>query len=154
MPAGEGWWLHPTGRSVAIFEHLNAVTTNPRAFGLTQDNMVKRPREPEEDYRRRVLTEVLRKGWIRVRSYQGFTVFEYWKLSRRVADAVCEFISDTLGGGIGSQYQMNEVSTDRSFYVGGRCFDDMDAQLGGAVTDKHARKAQLYMLGCNCGQGS
>jgi len=144
MPIGEGFWLHRSGQVIPIYEHLGAVISDPKTFGLTRAQVVTEPGESEVEQRTRVLGAVLRKGWIRVRYHAGYTVFEAWQIKRRIADTICEFIADTLGGGVGARYQVNEVATNKGFVVtGNKCFDDMDAHLAGAQLLERAREAGL-----------
>jgi hypothetical protein len=157
MPMGEGWWLNVrSGKTVEVFEHLNAIMTNPRQFGLTSADLAQKPQEPAETHRERILTLVMQKGWIRVRSYRGYNVFEYWKLSRRVADAVFEFMGDTLDAGPLTSLQMNEVASGRSFQAPMQTFyEEVDQNLGG-VGRKRLRQGSgqyLYLAGLSIGQG-
>lgn len=110
MPIGAGWWLNPEdGRALEIFEHLDAVLSEPRTFGLRPTPALHRG-ESADDFRTRVLTEVMQNGWIRVRSYQGSTVFEFWHLDEDVADAVWQFIGDVLGATMG-ELRLSEVES-------------------------------------------
>ena len=63
----EGWWVSPAGVATQIFEHLFEVMTDPYSFGFSPEEWrlwetygVRRNRE-------RVLGNVMRKGWMRVR---------------------------------------------------------------------------------------
>lgn len=153
MPVGEGWWLHPRREPRAVYEHLSAVQDDPRVYGMSAAAVEPRLRETAEDHRHRVLTSVLQNGWIRVRSHQGYTVFEYWRLTRRGADAIWDFIADVLGGGLAAEYQMNELATGRSFRVRAAQFhDDVEPYLEG-VDDEDDGGERLYLIGRAMGQG-
>ena len=144
MPIGEGFWLHKSGKVLPIYEHLMAVVSDPKTFGLTKAQVQAEDGEDEVEQRTRVLSAVLRKGWIRVRHHSGHTVFEAWEVKRRIADAICGFIADYLGTNVGSHYQINEVSTVKGFVVtGASCYSDMDANLAGAQLMERAREAGL-----------
>jgi hypothetical protein len=143
MPIGEGWWIHPNGKVVPIHEHLSAVQSDPRAFGLTAREAAPLEEESELDQRARILGAVLRKGWIRVRASHGHAVFELWKGSRRSYDTICDFIGEYLGTGPGTHYQINEVSTRRPLSLpGDDCYTAAEALTGAALL-RMARRAGL-----------
>lgn len=155
MPSGEGWWLHPRREPRAVFEHLSAVLADPRAYGLSLGEVASAPGEATEDHRRRVLTAVLQKGWIRVRSHRSYTVIEYWKLNRRVADAIWNFHNEVLGGGAMAEYQLHEIASGRTFSVkAAQFFDDIESHLGRSSKQKNANGGErLYLIGLAMGQG-
>lgn len=144
MPIGEGFWLYKNGKVLPTYEHLMAVVSAPKTFGLTKAQVQAEDGEDEVGQRTRVLSAVLRKGWIRVRHHSGYTVFEAWKVRRQIAEAICGFIADYLSTNVGSHYQINEVSTDKGFTVtGASCYSDMDVNLAGAQLMERAREAGL-----------
>lgn len=160
MPLGEGWWLNQKGKHIEVMEHLYAVQERPKTFGLTRKNVAQEIGESADDARVRILTRVMKNGWIRVRSYKGTTVFEYWNLSRRVADAIWEFIVNVLGGGAASTYRMSEVKSQRVFEVSsGQFYEDVDNYLSGLESSSKDYRLPLdggntlYLIGRSAGQG-
>lgn len=156
MPMGEGFWIHQrSGRWNPVYEHLSAILDDPTEYGLSDIQVRTKRGESAEDRRERVLIAAMKKGWIRARSHRGYTVFEYWKLSRRVADAIFDFIVDVLGAGAAASYQLNELSSGRGFSVNAKDFyDQVEAQIAGAGDDdEDAGGETLYLLGCAMGQG-
>jgi hypothetical protein len=155
MPMGEGFWLHTrSGRWEPVFEHLDAILEDPKNYGLSDIQVAVKRGESAEDRRERVLIAAMKKGWIRVRSHRGYTVFEYWKLNRRVADAIFEFIVDVLGAGPAATYQMNELASGRGFTVNAADFyNQVEAQIAGTGDEEDAGGETLYLLGCAMGQG-
>lgn len=154
MPMGEGFWLHSRSeRWESVYEHLSAVMDDPQSYGFSDIAVRQKRGETAEDHRERVLIAMMKKGWIRVRSHRGYTVFEYWKLNRRVADAIFLFIVDVLGAGPAATYQMNEVSTDRGFTVNAADFyEQVETQVAG-VDEESDGGETLYLLGRAMGQG-
>lgn len=146
MPIGEGFWVHLTGKTLPVHEHFSAVLASPRTYGVLQADTARLPGEIDDDvYRRRVLTLVLKKGWIRVRSHKGYTVFEAWKLTRRATDAICGFI-DEFGAGDFAMYTLKDVSSGKIASIkGNRCYEDVDHQLHGVVGPWVSRE-KVYRL--------
>lgn len=154
MPTGEGYWLHPNKKPVEVFEHLSDVLQDPRKYGLTASVLTREPGEQDDVHRRRVLVEVLKKGWIRARSHKGYTVFEYWRFTHRTADAIWSFITETLWAGPGASFNLHELSTGQGFSVRLSTFyDDIEPHLRGAQAPKINGGQKLYRLACAMGQG-
>lgn len=85
---GEGFWLNArTGEEVEVSEHLTAVLSNPEQFGLHLQDAPSR--DPES--RRKILTDVIRNGWIRVRTYRNQYTFECWQINDDVLFTILEF---------------------------------------------------------------
>lgn len=76
IPPGEGWWLKArTGEAVKIAEHWEAVKADPRKYGVAE-----LPKRTLMEDRAAALTEVLKKGWIRVRTHRAEVRFKAWLL--------------------------------------------------------------------------
>jgi len=80
-PLGRGHFLGPDGEVINIFEHLAAVEQDPGRFGLRPEDVA--PRDPaerrdREARRRRVLTLVLQRGFVRARFTKQRRVCEFW----------------------------------------------------------------------------
>ena len=112
MPIGEGWWLAVDGRVLPVYEHLQAVENDPREFGLAKALLAAHRSESEADRRERILTEVTKKGWIRVRFHGGHVSFDTWFLTPDVADAIFLFTADVLGPV--PSMRVGEVSTGKA----------------------------------------
>lgn len=154
MPPGEGYWLHTSGKYHAIFEHQNALSTAPNDYGLTAADVARKAGEQDSDWRERVLHKAMQKGWVRVRMSRGFVVFEYWKLTRKLADTIWEFTVDTLGAGPFTRMDLHEVPTRRSFSANAeQFFEAVDSHLGGARRPSRNAGEALYLAGLAIGQG-
>ncbi len=80
-PVGQGWFLTPDGKPIEIFEHLAAVEENPGRFGLAPGDLAPQSeaeRVNREVRRLRVLTQVLKNGFVRVRFSKRRRVCEYY----------------------------------------------------------------------------
>ena len=146
MPLGEGWFLNTDGRVVQIGEHLAAVLANPDMFG---EPPRRRANEDLDAYRVRVLKRVFERGWIRVRSHDGRTVFEYWRWSPEVADTVWDFIANELGA-VSGEIQMGEASSGRMFTA---LISDFLAEPRRRRNPRRNPGRELYLLGRSVGQG-
>lgn len=155
MPPGEGYWLHTSGKQVEVFEHFSDVLRFPRKYGVREEAIARLPGEQDDVHRRRVLTEVLKKNWIRVRSHKGYTVFEFWKLTNRVADTIWGFVSETLWAGPGTSFNLHELATSRGCFVRMESFyDDIEPCLHGTGKVSRANGARkLYLTACSLGLG-
>jgi len=151
MAFGHGYWLHLDGRMLPIHEHLSAVLDAPEKFdlrGVPRQGM----RESPDAYRERVLSEVFRNGWIRVRSHGGKTVFEYWRWSPELADAVWDFIANELGAQFGT-IQMGEVESGRAFGASIQDFLAEPRRRRNPPVRKQHPAELLYLMGRTLGQG-
>ena len=80
-PPGRGHFLGPDGEVIDIFEHLAAVEEDPERFGLRPEDVHPRDiaeRRNREERRRRVLTQVLKNGFVRARFTKRRRVCEFW----------------------------------------------------------------------------
>lgn len=95
MPIGEGYWLNSrTGDDIEVFEHAKHVIENPELFGLQPQAVAGKEgamyaQDPE--LRRNLLIDVMKRGWIRVRSHRGRNVFETAHVNDDVLYSVLEF---------------------------------------------------------------
>lgn len=98
MPIGEGFWIAPDGQLFQVYDHFSFVKEDPVRFGFTEEFIKSRPDEKrlKEGARARVLTEAVRRGWIRVRRVpRGVSmIFEVWRITDetlfRIAEAIRE----------------------------------------------------------------
>src|SRR3990170_4722628 len=59
----EGWFASPDGTMLDAYDHFGAVRSSPALFGFEPEEAIDWTRAD----RARVLTEVLRRGWLRAR---------------------------------------------------------------------------------------
>ena len=81
MPPGRGYFIGPEGEVIRVFEHLAAVEDDPERFGLKHayvQPLDATERIDRETRRRRVLTQVLKNGFVRARFTKHRRVCEYW----------------------------------------------------------------------------
>jgi len=74
----EGFWIAKNGTFREVSEHFTEVRGDPGAFGFTAEQAAKW--NPLMD-REKVLTAVMKKGFIRVRGHKNYTTFELWKVT-------------------------------------------------------------------------
>ena len=77
-----GFFISPEGKVIPVEKHIKTVTQDPESFGLSTDyvdSVYERHRETrglEGDAREKILREVMKRGWIRIRRYTN----EYWSI--------------------------------------------------------------------------
>lgn len=91
----EGYFVAPDGALLAVREHIVAVVDDPEAFGLSRrDRDVEAAKRGDADARERVLTNVMRRGFVRIRGHRRFVTFEGYDLDaaaqRRIVSALRE----------------------------------------------------------------
>lgn len=95
MPMGEGYWLNArTGEEVEVWEHAKHVIDNPELFGLSPQAVSGKQGAmyaQDADLRRQLLTDVMKRDWIRVRSHRGRHVFETAGLDDDALYSILEF---------------------------------------------------------------
>jgi len=95
MPLGEGYWLNArTGEEIEVWEHAKTVLENPTKFGLHPDAVSDKSQAvyaKDPGMRRQLLTDVMKRGWIRVRSYKGRNVFETAGVNDDALYSILEF---------------------------------------------------------------
>lgn len=95
MPMGEGYWLNArTGQEIEAWEHAQKVIENPELFGLHPDAVSDKQRAvhaQDAEMRRQLLIDVMKRGWIRVRSYKGRNVFETANVNDNALYSILEF---------------------------------------------------------------
>lgn len=78
---GRGYYLHvKTRKEIEVQNHLYDVVQNPQKFGLSPRDIenLTRNASGEKEERRAVITEMLKRGWIRLRDHGGEWSIEYW----------------------------------------------------------------------------
>jgi len=81
MESTVGFWISPDGDIETAVEHLAEVESRPEKYGLTEREIsrigVIGPKALAE-WREKILTKVMKKGWLRVRGHRDYTTFEGW----------------------------------------------------------------------------
>lgn len=83
-----------TGQEVEVWEHAKHVMENPELFGLHPSavaDMGAAQYAQDADLRRQLLIDVMKRGWIRVRSHKGRHVFETANINDNVLYTILEF---------------------------------------------------------------
>ncbi len=72
----EAFWISPDGRFIPVIDnHIGAVIRDPNIFGLTTDDIEAEYAKENEQIgiegraRRRIILDLVRRGWIRVRRF-------------------------------------------------------------------------------------
>lgn len=110
----EGFWISPA-YTVKHFDgptcggdtptHISAVMQEPQRYGTTATAIKEayarhKEREgSEEKARAEILTDVLRRGWTRVRAYPTYFSAEYWgsRKKERILRAINKVVGDFYG---------------------------------------------------------
>lgn len=124
MALGNGWWVGPRGEIIEIYEHLDYVKDNKEKFGLPLDFFMFTDEERALGplglaiNRERILKEVIRRGWIRVRRAPRMTAtFEAWRLTDDVFFRVGEAIHAANLASPSESVRINSVRDDRAEIV-------------------------------------
>lgn len=114
MPLGVGYWISPLGEIIEVGEHLTHVRDYPHVFGFSERDIKKFGRVTTrnlEKIRRAVLTEVMRRDWIRLRATNEWH-FQYWRLDGWTLERIRTALRK-LGAGDFDVATLSEVSTGR-----------------------------------------
>ena len=117
MPLGEGHWISPTGEIIEVYMHLDYIQDNKEklhipaeAFMLTDEERKLGPKGPAA-MRARVLSDVIRRGWIRLRRAPGMTpTFEVW---RTTDDALFRIAEGIRAHGLADRGEMIRIVDHR-----------------------------------------
>ena len=96
------FWISPQGEIIEIPSlHITFVYLNSEMFGITKEfinqqyTLFKEPTGTEGKARDVILTEVLKKGWIRVRvNKDQVWTMQVWKLTKKTRENMWAFISE------------------------------------------------------------
>jgi len=124
MALGQGYWLSPTGEIIEIYEHLNYVTNHLSDFGLTpesimftEDERALKQKGPAAN-RERILRDVIRRGWIRIRRAPSMTMsFETWRTTDEAMFRIGEAIQAAHLADRGENIRINSVRDETSELV-------------------------------------
>jgi len=102
----EGYWISPNGKMVEIpNSHIAYVMKNPEMFGYSLDDLKAIEKEhgdrleDEGKSRNQVMTDLLKKGWIRVRyDRQREWVLQVWTLSKKIKDNLFDWAYKMIDG--------------------------------------------------------
>lgn len=114
MPIGQGYWIDSKTREwLEIYEHFAAIEKDPETYGFEPGELAVMIDEADsrEQAREAVLTLVMQRGWIRVRTTRGCKVMEFWRQSGDIFGAIGAFLTGT-GAWDNEQISMSEVATD------------------------------------------
>jgi len=103
----EGFFITPDGKFQEVTEHFSEVREDPTRFGFSEAEAASWTREED---RARVLREVVRRGWIRVRGHRGFTTFDVPELSQDSLWKLKEFLQQANAFGE-DPIRVHEVAT-------------------------------------------
>ena len=107
MPQGDGFWISPHGEAIRVgVNHIRAVLDKPDLYGYTKDQLQKTYKAHDEKWgtegkaREVIITDLTKKGWIRMRHYTGrgdrITV-NVNRLNDKTADKITDFFSGWKG---------------------------------------------------------
>lgn len=89
----DGYWISPAGDLIKVHEHIVTVAADPERFGVDpKDKRLVAFKSGVTGAREDLLTEVMRRGWVRVRGARSgrstIAVFEAWRFERDQKDNV------------------------------------------------------------------
>jgi hypothetical protein len=111
-----GWWIAVnTGEVIEVQDHASEVVRSPERFGLSLGDVRGLvPHAVPRDERVRILIEVMKRGWIRIRFARGRKVIETWTTDHRLwRHSVARFL-DATGAWDCELVQVNEVSSGKT----------------------------------------
>lgn len=86
MSIGQGWWIDQNGEVLSIYDHLSAIENDPRRFGFSPEELLPLNGEGGKKNRmlrrRRILSEAILRGFIRVRFDNHRHVMEFYGWAR------------------------------------------------------------------------
>jgi len=96
MPVGEGYFIGPMGELIEVWDHFEFVREHPEMFGFTPAQ-IKRffgvsKKKPKAELRQELLSEVLRRDWIRLRVTNEYH-FQYWRLDEWTLERIRKALS-------------------------------------------------------------
>ena len=112
----EGYWISPSGKMIEIpGTHIEYVVRNPETFGYTRDELQSIADKhgelinAEGKARDEVMTDILKKEWIRVRyDKRREWVLQIWTLSKRIKDNLSYWIYSMVAGVIKRAKKVNQ----------------------------------------------
>lgn len=107
-----GHWISPKGKVHEINEHFSQIIEQPKLFGFTKaeaDSWVRADRD-------RIVTEAVRRGWIRVRGHGTSTTFDVRELTSNVIFDVAKYL-DWIGAWENEDVKVHEVLHKKVFDV-------------------------------------
>jgi hypothetical protein len=112
----DAFWISPTGKIIeAPKKHIDVVQDNPKLFGLSPDifnAMYKKFKEPmglEGKARNAIITELLMKGWIRLRNRRNSWTIQVYKLNSKTATSLWDWARVAVKNGELSRYSQLNV---------------------------------------------
>lgn len=116
----DGYWISPLGETYDVpITHIDFVVKNPDLFGYTREELQHIADEhgeyitAEGKARNEVMTELLKKGWIRVRyDKQREWILQIWTLSKNVKDNLFSWVYSMVDGvikGAKKVYQHTQI---------------------------------------------
>lgn len=118
MAQGGGYWISPDGKIVAVPLHITAIIDNPQMFGYTEEQLREEFEKHGEPYgsegkaREKILRDVMRRGWIRLREWLGrrgeFISAQTSRITNQVKEKLVDFadlyIAQKIPGARGDKY--------------------------------------------------
>lgn len=110
---GEGYWIAPSGEIITIKgTHIDEIIENPNKFFLTRDKIEdvyrlhKEPLGLEGKAREEIMTDIIKRGWLRVRfmpKADSFTI-QLSKLNKKAKENIFTFATKAMAGIGGDKY--------------------------------------------------
>lgn len=108
-----GFWVSPHGvvrRTRQGLYHINDIISHPEEFGFTKED-IEREHErygekpgQEGQARDSLMTQALKRGWIRIRARRNFFSVQVWDYNIRTYENLERFVETALEDGIDGEY--------------------------------------------------
>jgi len=120
----EAYWISPVGKIMEVEQrHIVTICNHPEWFGLEKkylEKIFKKHKEPtgwEGVARGEIMTELMKKNWIRVRYVERPTkwVIEFWQRNELVKNHILKFINIMIKKDKNFKFndiQLNSVKSD------------------------------------------
>ena len=137
----EGFWISPDGEVLPVIEHIVTVMADPRRFGVDPDDKrIKAYQRGVVGAREAILTEVLERGWVRVRGARSgrsiTAVFETWRWYGDQKDNVI-FSLRKLGLHDEDNVELHELATKKGHRTTPEQLRAEGIPLGGFRLERH-----------------
>lgn len=112
----QAYWISPYGQVVEVgTNHINLIIANPKKFGYTKEKIKEvydkygEPLGVEGKAREEIISDVVSKGWIRVRRYgnKGYSV-NINQMTKKVKDILFDWAYKLLNTGINGMKEVDK----------------------------------------------
>ena len=129
----DAYWISPSGKISGVnTTHIQSIIKNPNHFGLTLDYIKKEYENFNEQLgiegqaREKIMKNLLKSGWIRIRKARNFYTVQIDKLTNKIKDYLQSFTSKMIDSGIS---KWNEIKLMTSTSMKQKSFDEISKDV-------------------------